>query len=231
MHDMPHAAITSDLNCTIPAGPPRRVPARILGHLHLSPPSHQRSAPHPPQVEGALDAANMLKPALARGTLHCIGATTHEEFERHIAQDAALARRFQPLPVPEPTPAEALAILRGLQCRYEAFHAVTYTPAALECAVTCAVQYTSARRLPDSAVDIIDEAAAYASSLAPHAVVGTGAAQSSAPPPPPALSPLCNDRSHCSGACSGTARAQGLDWPAPGALVADGATLVHHRRA
>lgn len=129
------------------------------------------------QVEGALDAANMLKPALARGTLHCIGATTHEEFERYIARDAALARRFQPLPVPEPTPAEALAILRGLQGRYEAFHAVTYTPAALEAAVAAAVQFASGRRLPDSAVDIIDEAAALASSVAPLTAGGAGAAR------------------------------------------------------
>eukprot|EP00892_Ulva_mutabilis_P008208 jgi/Ulvmu1/575/UM001_0583.1 len=127
-------------------------------------------------VEGALDAANMLKPALARGALHCIGATTHEEYERHIARDAALARRFQPLPVPEPTPAEALAILQGLSPRYEAFHAVTYTPAALECAVTSAVQYSSSRRLPDAAVDTIDEAAAFATSLPPQAGAASGAA-------------------------------------------------------
>jgi ATP-dependent Clp protease ATP-binding subunit ClpA len=101
-----------------------------------------------------------LKPALARGDLHCIGATTHEEFHRYIAPDAALSRRFQPVTVEEPTPQEALDILWGLKPRYEAFHAVTYTDAALESAVACASQYVSDRRLPDSAIDIIDEAAA-----------------------------------------------------------------------
>jgi ATP-dependent Clp protease ATP-binding subunit ClpA len=114
------------------------------------------------QAEGALDAANILKPALARGSLRCIGATTLTEWERHIAPDPALARRLQPVVVEEPSPGSALVMLQGIAPRYEAYHSVHYTPGALQAAVDCAVRFGSQRRLPDSALDLIDEAAAAA---------------------------------------------------------------------
>jgi ATP-dependent Clp protease ATP-binding subunit ClpA len=112
------------------------------------------------QVDGAMDAANILKPALARGSLHCIGATTFAEYERYIAKDGALARRFQPVVVDEPSPQESRVILGGLQGKYEDFHRVRFSAAALDAAVSCATQFVSDRKLPDAAIDLMDEAAA-----------------------------------------------------------------------
>ncbi|MEW1684963.1 ATP-dependent Clp protease ATP-binding subunit [Streptomyces sp. NPDC093594] len=108
---------------------------------------------------GSMDAGNILKPALARGELHIVGATTLEEYRR-IEKDAALARRFQPIMVPEPTPADAIEILRGLRDRYEAHHQVRYTDEALVAAVELSDRYLSDRRLPDKAIDLIDQAGA-----------------------------------------------------------------------
>ncbi|MGW1375972.1 ATP-dependent Clp protease ATP-binding subunit [Streptomyces sp. NPDC002446] len=109
---------------------------------------------------GSLEASNMLKPALARGEMHVIGATTLEEYRRHIEKDAALARRFQPILVPEPTVADTVEILRGLQDRYEAHHQVRYTNEALLAAVELSDRYISDRFLPDKAIDLIDQAGA-----------------------------------------------------------------------
>ncbi|OIJ97576.1 AAA family ATPase [Streptomyces sp. MUSC 14] len=108
---------------------------------------------------GAMDAGNILKPALARGELHIVGATTLEEFRR-IEKDAALARRFQPILVPEPTVADTIEILRGLRDRYEAHHQVRYTDEALVAAVQLSDRYLTDRRLPDKAIDLIDQAGA-----------------------------------------------------------------------
>jgi ATP-dependent Clp protease ATP-binding subunit ClpB len=110
-------------------------------------------------AEGAVDAANLLKPALARGTLHCVGATTLNEYQKHIEKDAALARRFQPVLIEEPSPEDAIAILRGLRERYEIFHGVRITESAIQAAVFLSVRYISDRHLPDKAIDLIDEAA------------------------------------------------------------------------
>ncbi|MFF5367641.1 ATP-dependent Clp protease ATP-binding subunit [Streptomyces sp. NPDC013187] len=107
----------------------------------------------------SMDAGNILKPALARGELHIVGATTLEEYRR-IEKDAALARRFQPIMVPEPTAADAIEILRGLQDRYEAHHQVRYTDEALIAAVELSDRYLTDRRLPDKAIDLIDQAGA-----------------------------------------------------------------------
>ncbi|RZB14290.1 ATP-dependent Clp protease ATP-binding subunit [Streptomyces sp. F001] len=108
---------------------------------------------------GSMDAGNILKPALARGELHIVGATTLEEFRR-IEKDAALARRFQPIMVPEPTTADAIEILRGLRDRYEAHHQVRYSDEALVAAVELSDRYLTDRRLPDKAIDLIDQAGA-----------------------------------------------------------------------
>jgi ATP-dependent Clp protease ATP-binding subunit ClpC len=110
-------------------------------------------------AEGAIDAANMLKPALARGELRCIGATTLDEYRKNIEKDAALERRFQPVYVPEPTVEETIQILRGLRDRYEAHHRVKITDAAIVAAATLSARYISDRFLPDKAIDLIDEAA------------------------------------------------------------------------
>lgn len=109
--------------------------------------------------EGAMDAANLLKPALARGTLHCIGATTLNEFKKYIEKDAALERRFQPVLVLEPTIEDAMAILRGLRERFEIFHGVRITEGAIHAAVLLSQRYIADRFLPDKAIDLIDEAA------------------------------------------------------------------------
>ncbi len=111
-------------------------------------------------AEGAVDAANLLKPALARGELRCIGATTLDEYRKHIEKDAALERRFQPVRVDEPSVAETVAILRGLQERYKVHHGVEITDAALVAAARLTHRYITDRRLPDKAIDAIDEAAA-----------------------------------------------------------------------
>ncbi len=110
------------------------------------------------QAEGSLDAANILKPALARGELQCIGATTLDEYRKHIEKDAALERRFQPVTVGEPTAEEALAILHGLRDRYEAHHKVRITDEALSAAVSLSDRYIADRFLPDKAIDLMDEA-------------------------------------------------------------------------
>ncbi len=110
-------------------------------------------------TEGAMDAANLLKPALARGTLHCIGATTLNEYQKHIEKDAALERRFQPVMVNEPTVEDSIAILRGLRERYEIFHGVHITESAIHSAVFLSHRYITERHLPDKAIDLIDEAA------------------------------------------------------------------------
>ncbi len=108
---------------------------------------------------GALDASNLLKPALARGTLHCIGATTTQEYRRYIEKDAALERRFQPVPVAEPSVEDTISILRGLKERYELHHGVRISDAALVAAATLSARYIADRHLPDKAIDAIDEAA------------------------------------------------------------------------
>lgn len=110
-------------------------------------------------AEGAIDAANLLKPALARGTLHCIGATTLNEYQKYIEKDAALERRFQPVMIREPSVEDAIAILRGLRERYEIFHGVRITENALTAAVLLSQRYITDRHLPDKAIDLIDEAA------------------------------------------------------------------------
>ncbi|TVU32340.1 hypothetical protein EJB05_24065 [Eragrostis curvula] len=109
-------------------------------------------------AEGAIDAANILKPALARGELQCIGATTLDEYRKHIEKDPALERRFQPVKVPEPTVDESIQILRGLRERYELHHKLRYTDDALIAAAQLSYQYISDRFLPDKAIDLIDEA-------------------------------------------------------------------------
>ncbi len=109
--------------------------------------------------EGAMDAANLLKPALARGLLHCIGATTPNEYKKYIEKDPALERRFQPVLVTEPSLEDAISILRGLKERYEIFHGVRIDESALHAAVFLSSRYISDRQLPDKAIDLIDEAA------------------------------------------------------------------------
>ncbi|MEG1676757.1 MAG: ATP-dependent Clp protease ATP-binding subunit [Clostridia bacterium] len=111
------------------------------------------------KAEGSLDAANILKPALARGELQCIGATTLDEYRKNIEKDAALERRFQPVKVGEPTAEQALLILKGLRDRYEAHHKVKITDEALDAAVSLSDRYISDRFLPDKAIDLMDEAA------------------------------------------------------------------------
>ncbi len=111
-------------------------------------------------AQGAMDASNMLKPALARGELQCIGATTLDEFHKHIEKDAALERRFAPIYVDEPGVEDAIKMLHGLRDRYEAHHKVRYADAALEAAVRLADRYVTDRHLPDKAIDLMDEAAA-----------------------------------------------------------------------
>ncbi|MBN9734321.1 MULTISPECIES: ATP-dependent Clp protease ATP-binding subunit [unclassified Pseudonocardia] len=109
---------------------------------------------------GAMDAGNLLKPALSRGELHVIGATTLDEYRRYIESDSALARRFQPVLVPEPSIEDSVAILRGLADRYEAHHQVRYTPEALRAAVEMSDRYVTERFLPDKAIDLLDQAGA-----------------------------------------------------------------------
>lgn len=111
------------------------------------------------KAEGAMDAGNMLKPALARGELHCVGATTLDEYRQHIEKDAALERRFQRILVEEPSVEDTIAILRGLKERYELHHGVEITDSAIVAAATLSHRYISDRQLPDKAIDLIDEAA------------------------------------------------------------------------
>ncbi len=111
------------------------------------------------RTEGAMDAANMLKPALARGELRCIGATTPDEFRRYIEKDAALARRFQPVTIDEPSEDDAVSILRGIKGKYEVHHGIHIADAAIVAAVQLSARYIADRRLPDKAIDLVDEAA------------------------------------------------------------------------
>jgi ATP-dependent Clp protease ATP-binding subunit ClpB len=112
------------------------------------------------KADGAMDASNLLKPALARGELHCIGATTLDEYKKHVEKDAALARRFQPVFVSEPTVEDTISILRGLKDKYEQHHGVRISDSAIVGAATLSHRYISDRFLPDKAIDLIDEAAA-----------------------------------------------------------------------
>ena len=112
------------------------------------------------KTEGAMDAGNMLKPMLARGELHCIGATTLDEYRQYIEKDKALERRFQPVMVDEPTVEDTISILRGLKERYEVFHGVKITDSALVAAAVLSNRYISDRFLPDKAIDLVDEACA-----------------------------------------------------------------------
>ncbi|MFB0922509.1 MAG: Clp protease N-terminal domain-containing protein, partial [Alphaproteobacteria bacterium] len=109
-------------------------------------------------AEGSMDASNMLKPALARGELHCVGATTLDEYRKHVEKDAALARRFQPVFVSEPTVVDTISILRGLKEKYELHHGVRITDSALVSAATLSNRYITDRFLPDKAIDLVDEA-------------------------------------------------------------------------
>jgi len=111
------------------------------------------------KTEGAMDASNLLKPALARGELHCIGATTLDEYRKHIEKDAALARRFQPVFIDEPSVEDTISILRGLKEKYELHHGVRITDSALVAAATLSNRYITDRFLPDKAIDLVDEAA------------------------------------------------------------------------
>jgi ATP-dependent Clp protease ATP-binding subunit ClpB len=110
-------------------------------------------------AEGAVDAGNMIKPPLARGELHVVGATTLDEYRKHIEKDAALERRFQPVHVGEPSVEDTVAILRGLKERYEVHHGVRITDAALIAAARLSDRYIGGRFLPDKAIDLVDEAA------------------------------------------------------------------------
>src|SRR5712672_1317001 len=112
------------------------------------------------KADGAMDASNLLKPALARGELHCVGATTLDEYKKHVEKDAALARRFQPIFVSEPTVEDTISILRGLKDKYEQHHGVRITDSALVAATTLSNRYITDRFLPDKAIDLVDEAAA-----------------------------------------------------------------------
>jgi ATP-dependent Clp protease ATP-binding subunit ClpB len=112
------------------------------------------------KADGAMDASNLLKPALARGELHCIGATTLDEYRKHVEKDAALARRFQPIFVSEPSVEDTISILRGLKDKYEQHHGVRITDSALVAAATLSHRYITDRFLPDKAIDLVDEAAA-----------------------------------------------------------------------
>src|SRR5262247_1111465 len=111
------------------------------------------------KADGAMDASNLLKPALARGELHCIGATTLDEYKKHVEKDAALARRFQPVFVSEPTVEDTISILRGLKDKYEQHHGVRITDGAIVAAATLSNRYITDRFLPDKAIDLVDEAA------------------------------------------------------------------------
>ena len=110
------------------------------------------------KAEGAMDAGNMLKPALARGELHCVGATTLDEYRQNIEKDAALERRFQKVLIEEPTVEDTIAILRGLKERYEVHHGVEITDPAIVAAAALSHRYISDRQLPDKAIDLVDEA-------------------------------------------------------------------------
>jgi ATP-dependent Clp protease ATP-binding subunit ClpB len=111
------------------------------------------------KADGAMDAANLIKPALARGELHCVGATTLDEYRKYVEKDAALARRFQPIFVDEPTVEDTISILRGIKEKYELHHGVRISDSALVAAATLSHRYITDRFLPDKAIDLVDEAA------------------------------------------------------------------------
>ncbi len=111
-------------------------------------------------AQGTMDASNMLKPALARGDLQCIGATTIDEYHKHIEKDAALERRFAPIYVDEPTVEDTVSMLKSLRDRYEAHHNVKLSDEALEAAANLSARYMTGRKLPDKAIDLMDEASA-----------------------------------------------------------------------
>jgi len=110
------------------------------------------------KAEGSMDAGNMLKPALARGELHCVGATTLDEYREYLEKDAALERRFQKIVVDEPTLEDTIAILRGLKEKYEVHHGIAITDPAIVAAASLSQRYITERKLPDKAIDLIDEA-------------------------------------------------------------------------
>src|SRR3712207_8335408 len=110
------------------------------------------------KADGAMDASNLLKPALSRGELHCVGATTLDEYRKHVEKDPALARRFQPVFVSEPTVEDTVSILRGLKEKYEQHHGVRIQDSALVAAATLSNRYITDRFLPDKAIDLVDEA-------------------------------------------------------------------------
>nr|WP_233346775.1 hypothetical protein [Hyphobacterium sp. CCMP332] len=112
------------------------------------------------KTDGAMDASNLLKPALARGELHCIGATTLDEYRKHVEKDAALARRFQPVFIGEPSVEDTISILRGLKEKYEVHHGVRISDGAIVAAATLSNRYITDRFLPDKAIDLMDEASA-----------------------------------------------------------------------
>ena len=112
------------------------------------------------KTEGSMDAGNLLKPMLARGELHCIGATTLDEYRKYVEKDAALERRFQPVTVDQPTVEDTISILRGLKERYEVYHGVKITDSALVSAAVLSDRYITDRFLPDKAIDLVDEACA-----------------------------------------------------------------------
>ena len=124
---------------------------------------------------GAMDASNLLKPALSSGKLRCIGSTTHEEYGKFFDKDRALSRRFQKIDINEPSEADAIAILNGLKSKYEEFHHVKYSDGAIEAAVRLSSQFITERRLPDKAIDVIDEAGAFARIAAYARLNGSGA--------------------------------------------------------
>ena len=118
-------------------------------------------------AEGAMDASNLLKPALQEGTLRCMGSTTYKEYRGYFEKDRALVRRFQKIDVNEPTVADTIKILAGLKSRYEEHHKIRFTNAALKTAVDLSARYINDRKLPDKAIDVIDEAAAAQNLLPP----------------------------------------------------------------
>jgi ATP-dependent Clp protease ATP-binding subunit ClpB len=148
------------------------------------------------KAEGAMDAGNMLKPALARGELHCVGATTLDEYRKYIEKDAALERRFQKVLVDEPSVEDTIAILRGLQERYEVHHGVDITDPAIVAAATLSHRYITDRQLPDKAIDLIDEAAARVISGAWRSC-STGRSRSSRSDSPRRSPPRARRRSSC----------------------------------
>ncbi|GGM24629.1 ATP-dependent Clp protease ATP-binding subunit [Dactylosporangium sucinum] len=173
-------------------------------------------------AEGAIDASSLLKPLLARGELQTIGATTHDEYRRYIKKDGALERRLQPVEIGEPTPAQALDILHGLRGRYETFHHVSYSDAALRAAVELGDRYLPDRHLPDKAIDLLDEAGAR---LRIAGAVVPGADASGAGAPAAAASGAASPGAGSSGAASvgaggsrgASAGAGGSGWASAGA--------------